>query len=914
MNKPITSEIVVAYAHCPLKGYLLLCTDEIGQQHEYVAILERQRQMNQDRYKTLLAEDHHAITARDQTDLKGGTDYLIGLTLHARGLEAECAALTKAPARSSLGNFSYEPTIVAATYNLTTEHKLQVAFAGLVLGYIQATAPTRGIVVGLDEQGHAIDLRKHYKPLGLLLNPLKRWADAPPVEPPPVILNKHCPTCQFQAQCRDKAEKADDLSLLDRMTPKSIRRYQSKGIFTVRQLSYLFRPRKSRKHPKGTAAHKLELQALALRTGKTYLQMSPELTAEPVELFLDIEGKPDQQAYYLIGLQVREGQRIAHHSFWANTVDDEKTIWSEFLAAISTYPEAPIYHYGSYDVTAIEKMARRYQTESDALTKRLINLTTHVYGKVYFPIRSNRLKDIGRFLGVSWTSPNASGLQSLVWRHHWEETGNPDDKHKLTTYNKEDCDALRGLLDEIIRIRDAANARADIDFADTPKRVATEQGEQLHGQFEAILLSAHATYERKKIDLSRNKEGEDNHKKRGALKGHPGYYRAAPTHPGTIRRVAPRETCPRCTGEPLRATTAMATTYTIDIIFTKSGCRKTVTQYVGPKAYCQTCHKSYRPCSMDKSGSNPLFGHGFQSWVIYQRLVLRLPYRVIIQVLEDQFNERMSESTIVNFLSYFSSYYSDTEERSVQAILHSPFVHVDETKINIQGIDHYVWVFTDGAHVFFKMTKTREATIVHEILSGYTGTLISDFYGGYDAVECRRQKCLVHLIRDLNEDLWDHPFDGELERFVVAIGDLITPILADAQRYGLKARHFSKHKKRVDAFYANVIDRGSYSSEVVRTYQKRFERYRNSLFTFLEQDGIPWNNNMAERSIRHLAVQRKISGSFFASAAPHYLRLLGIMQTCRFQGKSLLKFLVSGEKDIDMFKPTKRGKRSAEEE
>jgi len=243
MNKPITSEIVVAYAHCPLKGYLLLCTDEIGQQHEYVAILERQRQMNQDRYKTLLAEDHHAITARDQTDLKGGRDYLIGLTLHARGLEAEYAALTKVPARSSLGNFSYEPTIVAATYNLTTEHKLQVAFAGLVLGYIQATAPTRGIVVGLDAQGHAIDLRKHYKPLGLLLNPLKRWADAPPVEPPPVILNKHCPTCQFQAQCRDKAEKAEDLSLLDRMTPKSIRRYQSKGIFTVTQLSYLFRPR-----------------------------------------------------------------------------------------------------------------------------------------------------------------------------------------------------------------------------------------------------------------------------------------------------------------------------------------------------------------------------------------------------------------------------------------------------------------------------------------------------------------------------------------------------------------------------------------------------------------------------------------------------------------------------------------------
>ncbi len=91
---------------------------------------------------------------------------------------------------------------------------------------------------------------------------------------------------------------------------------------------------------------------------------------------------------------------------------------------------------------------------------------------------------------------------------------------------------------------------------------------------------------------------------------------------------------------------------------------------------------------------------------------------------------------------------------------------------------------------------------------------------------------------------------------------------------------------------------------------KRFKRYRHSLFTFLEHDGIPWNNNMAERGIRHLAVQRKISGTFFASVAPQYLLLLGIAQTCRFQDKSLLKFLLSGEKDVDRFKAVKRVRRS----
>src|SRR5205823_13517469 len=93
--------------------------------------------------------------------------------------------------------------------------------------------------------------------------------------------------------------------------------------------------------------------------------------------------------------------------------------------------------------------------------------------------------------------------------------------------------------------------------------------------------------------------------------------------------------------------------------------------------------------------------------------------------------------------------------------------------------------------------------------------------------------------------------------------------------------------------------------EATLKYQKRFVRYRESLFTFLTQDGIPWENNMAERAIRQLAVQGKISGSFFKRVVPHYLLLLAISQTCRFQGKSFLKFLLSKEKDVDSFRRTK---------
>jgi hypothetical protein len=304
-----------------------------------------------------------------------------------------------------------------------------------------------------------------------------------------------------------------------------------------------------------------------------------------------------------------------------------------------------------------------------------------------------------------------------------------------------------------------------------------------------------------------------------------------------------------------------------------------------------------------------MLGHGFQAWVIYQRLVLRLPYRTIVTVLEEQFAEHLSEGSIVQFMQDFAHAYAVTEEQSRQRLLQSPFVHVDETTINIQGTDHYAWVFTDGTHLLFRLTATREAAIVRDVLAGYDGVLVTDFYAGYDAIECRQQKCLVHLIRDLNEDLWHASFDREFEAFVVAVRDLLVPILEAVYKYGLKRWHLGKFMKRVDRFYREVIDGRTYQSDRSRTYQKRFQRYRQSLFTFLEEDGIPWNNNMAERGIRHLAVQRKISGSFFASVAPQYLLLLGLAQSCRFQKKSLLKFLLSGEKDIDKFKASTRARK-----
>ncbi len=249
-------------------------------------------------------------------------------------------------------------------------------------------------------------------------------------------------------------------------------------------------------------------------------------------------------------------------------------------------------------------------------------------------------------------------------------------------------------------------------------------------------------------------------------------------------------------------------------------------------------------------------------------------------------------------MGQLSEKYAATEALLLEKILASPFIHVDETKINIKGMNQYVWVLTDGPHVIFRLTETREPTLIQSLLGEYRGTLVSDFYGGYDAMACRQQKCWVHLIRDLNDDLWDNPFNHEYELFVGAVRDVLVPIFDDIGKYGLRKRHLHKHLTTVERFYRKTIGQSG-EEELFAKYKKRFIRYRESLFRFLEEDNLPWNNNAAERAIRHLAVQRKISGSFSSKGATEHLRLLGISQSCRFQDKSFLKFLLSGLSDVD---------------
>jgi predicted RecB family nuclease len=493
-NGIINTKVVVAFTHCSRKAFLLLFSEDKGKDHQYIHILEKQTGINRKRYLDALKRDNIGISFYDPNNIEKNSDLLIEATLKAHDFDAYCDVLKKVPNSSSRGRHSYEPTIVIGTHTIMDEHKIELTFAGYVLGYLQNGLPAGGTIIDGNGHVHRVKLDNIYKKFRPIIKTLKEWIAISSPEPPPVILNRHCPYCQFRDECRKRAEEDDDLSLLDRMTPKLIQRYHKKGIFTLTQLSYLFKPRRKRKRTKKANLHfNLELQALAIRTEKIYIQELPDIPRHHVELFLDIEGIPDQNFYYLIGLLICNSNTNSYYYFWASTISDEERIWKDFLKKVNEYPKAPIYHYGSYELKAIDKLTKRYNT-SDMIKERLTNINSFIYGKVYFPTKSNNLKDLGKYIGASWTASDASGLQSLVWRHRWEGTRNENFQQMLLTYNEEDCRALRLLTDSLTKIKEGANSQENIDFANKPKQISTEIGEQIHSNFETILKFAHANY------------------------------------------------------------------------------------------------------------------------------------------------------------------------------------------------------------------------------------------------------------------------------------------------------------------------------------------------------------------------------------------------------------------------------------
>ncbi len=226
---------------------------------------------------------------------------------------------------------------------------------------------------------------------------------------------------------------------------------------------------------------------------------------------------------------------------------------------------------------------------------------------------------------------------------------------------------------------------------------------------------------------------------------------------------------------------------------------------------------------------------------------------------------------------------------------------MDETKVSVRGVTNYVWAFANINTVYYMHTTTREGSFLREKLSTFNGVLVSDFYTAYDSIACVQQKCLIHLIRDLNDDILKNPFDLQIKTLGKDFTALLTPLIGSIDKYGLKKRHFHKYKKLVQNFFKK-LQTMECDSELARNYQRRFVKYKEKLFSFLDYDGVPWNNNNAEHAIKRFVFLRNvINGLSTEARIKEYLVLLSICETLRLRNMSFLKFLISGSLSIDEY-------------
>jgi Transposase IS66 family len=185
------------------------------------------------------------------------------------------------------------------------------------------------------------------------------------------------------------------------------------------------------------------------------------------------------------------------------------------------------------------------------------------------------------------------------------------------------------------------------------------------------------------------------------------------------------------------------------------------------------------------------------------------------------------------------------------------------------------------------------------LLAPFRGVLVSDFFTGYDFLPCAHQKCIVHFVRDIDDDLLRNPLDEELKNLTQAFGILLRSIVSTIDRFGLRCRHLKKHKRDVDRFMETVVTK-EVTSELAKKYARRFTKYGDRMFTFLNYDGVPWNNINAEHAIKRFVKHRHTTyGRYSETTLKEYLIIASVMETCEFNYVNGLTFLLAKERSFE---------------
>ena len=457
--------------------------------------------------------------------------------------------------------------------------RLLLEFLAWILSRSQGRLPAYGIVWhGRECKVTKVRLNADTRRSQNLLRELREMAN--PGTPPSLILNNHCPVCEFRQRCHDQAVQEDNISLLRGIGDKEIRKLNRKGIFTIAQLSCIFRLRKRGKRVKRqNQPHYFALQASAIRDKKIYVLKPPPIPSSPVRIYLDLEGNSERSFVYLLGMIVDDRGNETRYSLWADSPQEEELIFRQMLEIVSQHEDFRLIHFGSYEATFFRRMKKTFTGHPTLtkLTERSINILPTIYSHIYFPLYSNGLKAIGGYLGCTWSDPDASGLKSIILRSKWETLHDESVKRELVRYNLEDCMALKRVAELVYKIgEELTEEKSQPEVAleghviGKAEDINTVSSRQKYGKstfvipdFEQINACACFDYQREKVFLRANRSVRKARSRRKEKRR-----RVRVNRTITVRS----NKCPLCGGsEIVRAAGPAHTKLAYDLKLTESG-------------------------------------------------------------------------------------------------------------------------------------------------------------------------------------------------------------------------------------------------------------------------------------------------------------------------------------------------------
>ena len=291
-------------------------------------------------------------------------------------------------------------------------------------------------------------------------------------------------------------------------------------------------------------------------------------------------------------------------------------------------------------------------------------------------------------------------------------------------------------------------------------------------------------------------------------------------------------------------------------------------------------------------------------YLVQQQL---LPYERASEVIEDLLGPSMSVGTLAELVQRCATQLEPVEQQIKTALSRAPVLHQDETGLYVAGQRHWMHVSATEhlTHYAVHRKRGKEALDAIGILADFAGVSVHDCWSSYWQFLCQHALCNVHLLRELTflyEQL-QQAWAGEMIELLLDIKAAVCQARAEGRTHlhpvevaDWKARYQARLSQ---AYLANPPDpppeiakKGRRKQSTARNLLDRLSKYQQAVLLFLDNFAVPFDNSLAERDLRMVKVQQKISGCFRSPAgAVAFCRIRGYLSTLRKQGIAVLTAL-----------------------